>query len=259
MLARNPAHSLRILSESFSQSPRPYFVASLGGGSAGPFDFILRPAARRTANVRSRQEIRRRGFYDVWTSYHLPGIPHLARRVSGRSTTKSIPPSMPDNSISASATVRIHAERSSERLIAFEFSGSLTIESATLDGTPLPTFPDEGSTARRPRLRRQRHALRPAAAIIRNPLTNSTSIFIITAMSSATPAMACSSSDARESWYPHLGDNSRVFRLRSDISLAAQTSLGGYRRKARRTRRRRAAYRPLADRKACQRGWIQSW
>jgi len=40
VLSRNPAHSFRILSESYSHTPHPYFIATLGGVSDGSFDFV---------------------------------------------------------------------------------------------------------------------------------------------------------------------------------------------------------------------------
>jgi hypothetical protein len=144
VLARNPAHSLRILSESFSRSPQPYFAASLGAGSQEPFEFVYdlqRPEPQMFGQGKKSVGI---DYYDVWTSYSLPGTPlspaaFRALRYQIDSTIH------PDNSLSASAIVRTRVERSGERLVPFQFSGLLAIESVTLAGKPLPTFPDQGA------------------------------------------------------------------------------------------------------------------
>ena len=207
VLARNPGHSLRILSESFSQSPRPYFVASLGGGSAGPFDFILDQQRDEPQMFGQGKKSGGVDVYDVWTSYQVPGIPRLApafRAVHYRidSTIHA------DNSISASATVRIHAERSSERLIPFQFSGSLTIESATLDGAPLPTFPDQGSTPE-DRVSEGSDML----YVLLPEYPKSADEFDINFRYHGNVIRDAGNGvffvDARARWYPHLGDNSQ--------------------------------------------------
>jgi hypothetical protein len=145
VLARNPAHSLRILSESFSRSPQPYFAASLGGGSQEPFDFVYDLERQEPQMFGQGKKSAGIDYYDVWTSYSIPGATFLppafrALRYQIDSTIHN------DNSLSASAIVKIRIDRPGERLVPFQFSGLLAIESVTLAGEPLPTFPDQGAT-----------------------------------------------------------------------------------------------------------------
>jgi len=87
-------------------------------------------------------------FYDVWSSYRLPGTVPLpaAFRAAHYQIETTI---RPGNSINGVTTVRIHTDRSGERLIPFQFSGLLTIEAATLAGESLFTFPDGSTTSER--------------------------------------------------------------------------------------------------------------
>lgn len=146
VLARNPAHSLRILSEGFSRSPQPYFAASLGGGgSQEPFDFVYDLQRQEAQMFGQGKKSAGLDYYDVWSSYPMPGATVLPPAFRGlhyqiESTIH------PDNSLSASATIRVHVERAGERLIPFQFSGLLSIESVTLSGNSLATFPDQGAT-----------------------------------------------------------------------------------------------------------------
>jgi hypothetical protein len=145
VLARNSVHSLRILSESLSRSPQPYFVASLGGGSQEPFDFVYDLQRPETQMFGQGRKLGGVDYYDVWSSYRLPGTVQIAPAF--RALHYQIESTIhADNSLSASAVVRVRAERSGERFVPFQFSGLLAIESVTLSGETLATFPDQGAT-----------------------------------------------------------------------------------------------------------------
>src|SRR5882762_2568215 len=107
VLSRNPAHSLRILSDSFSQSPQPYFVASLGGASAGPFDFVYDQSRQEPQLFGQSKKSEGSDFYDVWSSYRLPGTVPLpaAFRAAHYQIETTI---RPDNSVNGVTTVRLH-------------------------------------------------------------------------------------------------------------------------------------------------------
>jgi Peptidase family M1 domain len=204
VLSRNPAHSLRILSETFSQTPQPYFIATLGGASSGAFDFVYDQARDEPQMFGQSRKSNGADFYDVWSSYRLPGTSTVpaafrAERYQIETTIHA------DNSIAAVTTVHIRAEHSAERLLPFEFSSLLAIESATLAGKALVTFPDQdtNSKERASSGNEMLFVLLPEAMhpgdeievtfryhgnVIRN--AGNGVLFV----------------DARESWYPHLGD-----------------------------------------------------
>ena len=146
VLSRNPAHSLRILSETFSQSPQPYFAASLNGSSVGAFDFVYDQAREEPQLFGQARKSEGFDFYDIWSSYRIPET--AAARSAFRATQYQIETNVhADNSISGVTTIRMHAERSGERLIPFQFSSLLTVETVTLAGQTLFSFPDESTAA----------------------------------------------------------------------------------------------------------------
>ena len=203
--SRNPAHSLRIFSESFSQSPQPYFVASLNGSAVGAFDFVY-------DQLREEQQLFGQGkksegldYYDIWSSYRLPESNSTPSAF--RATQYQIETSLhADNSISGVTAIRLQATRSGERLILFQFSGLLSIETVTLAGEPVFTFPDPATPAaeRAASANDLLYVLLPHALqandeveltfryrgnVIRN---DGNGVLFV---------------GARESWYPHFGDN----------------------------------------------------
>jgi len=146
VLARNPQYSFRILSESFSQSPRPIFAAMLGGLSIGQFEFLYDLSREEPQSFAQSRKAGTNDYYDVWAAYSLPGtvrIPPAFRALHYKIETSI----RADNSISGEARVRIRAERSGERLIAFQLDASLAAEPATIEGETLFTFPDIASSA----------------------------------------------------------------------------------------------------------------
>ena len=146
VLARNQQYSFRIFSENFSQSPRPIFAAMLGGSSVGQFEFLYDLAREESQSFAQGKKAGAFDYYDVWASYSLPGTTRMppAFRALHYKIETSV---RPDNSISGEARVRIRAERSGERIIAFQLDASLAAEPATLEGETLFTFPDATASA----------------------------------------------------------------------------------------------------------------
>src|SRR5882724_7454049 len=70
----NPSQSLRVLVDSLSQTPRPYFFGAFDGVASGPFDVILDPLRCESLLLGQLKQNGGRTFYDVWASYHLPGL-----------------------------------------------------------------------------------------------------------------------------------------------------------------------------------------
>src|SRR5882724_1564369 len=73
VLSRNSAHSFRILAESYSQTPHPYFTATLGGVSQGSFDFVFDQDRDEPQLFGQRRKAGGLDYYDVWSSYCPPG------------------------------------------------------------------------------------------------------------------------------------------------------------------------------------------
>jgi len=140
----NPAHSLRILFDSLTRNPRPYFCAGLEGVATGPFD-VLVDAEREESNLLGQS--RKAGdktFFDVWASYATPGFtpPPVAFRALQYTIDTSI---LADNSLDANTTVRLRSETGGERWLAFQLSRSLNVASITDErGKSLSFFQNEG-------------------------------------------------------------------------------------------------------------------
>jgi hypothetical protein len=202
--ARNPVHSMRILSESFSESPQPYFVATLGGAPSGAFDFVYDQSRDEPQLFGQGRKANGIDYYDVWSSYRPPGFTPKPSAFTAShyqiETTVRV-----DNSITGVTTVNVRAERSGEQLLIFQFSGLLKIDSASLSGQSLFTFPDAGST---PEERTASgndvlYALLPRAAQAGDgfELTFRYHGNVIRDAGNGVLFVG-----ARESWYPHLGD-----------------------------------------------------
>jgi hypothetical protein len=203
--SRNPVHSFRIWSEYYSHSPLPYFAASLAGFTTGPFDFIfdrLRPETQMFGQ--GRKSSGDTPLYDVWSSYHFPGAeaPGPAFRALSYKIDAGI---RSDNTLTGEAVVRIRAERAGERLVSFELTRQLGVESATVAGKSLFAFPDE-NTNPADRAASGNDILyillpEPAAAGQEFDLTLRFRGNVIHDAGNGVLFVG-----ARGSWYPHLGD-----------------------------------------------------
>ena len=203
VLSRNPAHSFRILSESYSQTPSPYFTATLGGVSQGSFDFVYDQAREEPQFFGQSRKVAGLDYYDVWSSYCPPGTrpPAVAFHALSYRLETTV---HPDNSISGLSIIHVRAAQSGERLIPFQFSRLLNIETANLGTESLLSFPDSSSTPD------ERTASgddllyvllpRPAAAGDEFELTFRYHGNVIRNAGNGVLFVG-----ARESWYPHLG------------------------------------------------------
>ena len=70
----NPAHSLRILIETFSSSPGHFFHAAADGVVTGPFDILIDQMRRENFMLGQPRTVNKTGYFDVWSSY-APGSP----------------------------------------------------------------------------------------------------------------------------------------------------------------------------------------
>jgi len=225
ILARAPAHSLRFLYDALSETPYPYFVASLGGLQTGPFDFIYDEAREESEMFGQAKRVNGADFYDIWSTSRSSGVapPTLAFHAVRYKVDATI---AADNSISGQATVRLRAELPGQRLIGFEFSRFLTLDSAILDDQSLFAYPNDSTTSEE---RKARGTDALFAVLPRG--TRKGEEFEITFRYHGNVIRDAGNGvlfvSAREGWYPHFGDNSEfseydlTFRWPRKLRLAA--------------------------------------
>jgi Peptidase family M1 domain len=144
LAASNPMQSLRILFDSLSANPQPYFHAAIDGTATGPFDVVIDLGRYEPVLLGQPRKSGDRTFYDVWASYQVPGVPR--GRPAFHALHYSIDTSLlADNSLDARADVRLRAEESGERLLVFQLSRSLSVDTVTGEqGESFTYFQNEG-------------------------------------------------------------------------------------------------------------------
>ena len=201
----NTGQSLRVLFDSLSQAPKPYFFGAIDGVTSGPFDLILDPLRRESLLLGQPKKNPGRTFYDVWASYNASG--NAPPPVRFRALRYSIDASIfANNSLEAKTEVRFRAETGGERCLSLQLSHLLNVDEVSGEhGEALTFFQNEGMTLRE-----------------RSTLGND---FLYVALPSP-PARGAEFTlrfryhgnviedagnavlyvGARESWYPHFGD-----------------------------------------------------
>ena len=201
----NAPQSLRILEDRLSQNPKPYFYAALEGVDTGPFDFLFDPQRREQVLFGQRRKSADFMYYDVWASYSVPGSAPSPVAFHALDYTLDTTV-LPDNSLDATAAVHVRAEISGERVLTFQLSRALHAETVTGDqNKPLAYFQNEGMTPQERSVRGNDylHVVLPRPSqkgqefTIRfhyrgNVIENAGNEVLFVG--------------ARESWYPHLGD-----------------------------------------------------
>ena len=202
----NPSYTLRILYDRLSPSPKPCFYAGLEGAATGPFDVVL--DAQRDEQFLLGQVHKAGGktFYDVWTSHRVPDSPVLP--AAFRALQYSIEASIsPNNSLDANASVRLRAETGTERVLAFQLSRALTIDSVTGDDNEsLPFFQNEGLNLQERSARGNDYL---DVVLPQTPAGHQefTLHFHYGGNVIEDAGNGVLFVGARESWYPHLGDS----------------------------------------------------
>jgi hypothetical protein len=201
----NAAQSLRVLEDRLSQNPKPYFYAAMEGVEVGSFDALFDLQRREQVLLGQRRKSGNSLFYDVWASYSVPGsVPQpVAFHALDYTLDTTI---LPDNSLDAAAAVHLRAEFSGERVLTFQLSRALHAETVTDEqNKPLPYFQNEGMSLQersvlgndylhvvlpQPAQKGQEFTIRfhYRGSVIEN--AGNEVLFV----------------GARESWYPHLGD-----------------------------------------------------
>jgi hypothetical protein len=227
--ALNSAQSLRILDGLLTQNSRPYFYAGVDGAATGAFD-VFYDLQRREPFLLGQM---RRGsgqyagepFYDIWVSYVLPGdagaTPAFSALNYALETTIDA-----NNALEGTATVEIRAAAAGERFLEFELARALNVDrvselSATSvsanslsttppsptaePGAPLAFFQNEGLRAQDVSKRGNDTLVvvlpRAAAAGEHLRLRFHYRGNVIADAGNGVLVVG-----ARDSWYPHLGD-----------------------------------------------------
>jgi hypothetical protein len=201
----NPGQALRVLFDSLSQNPRPYFYGAFDGVTTGPFDVILDPLRRESLLLGQTKTSAGRVFYDVWASYNPPDTipPTVAFRALRYAIDTSI---LVSNALEAKTEVRFRAETGGERLLPLQLSHMLNVEGVSDEhGQPLTYFQNEGMTLRE----RSTHGNDFLYVVLPSPPVRGTEFSLRFRYRGNVIEDAGNGVlyvGARESWYPHLGD-----------------------------------------------------
>ncbi|HYL63839.1 MAG TPA: M1 family aminopeptidase [Candidatus Methylomirabilis sp.] len=201
----NPSQSLRILEDFTTRNPKPYFYAALDGVRVGSFDVLFDPLRREQVLLGQHRKSGPSTYYDVWASYGPPGAvpPAVAFRALDYTLDSTI---RPDDSLDATTSVHVRAEISGERLLTFQLSRALSVDSITGDqGKPLEFFQNEGLNLRERSVRGNDYiqTLVPQPVQAGQDFTLRFHYHGSVIQNAGNGVLFVG---ARESWYPHLGD-----------------------------------------------------
>ena len=207
----NPTHSLRILTEGYSAPPRHFFHAAADGILTGPFDVLLDDMRQENFTLGQPRAVNKVPYYDVWTSYALPGfVPPAAHFDAPHyqvSTTIR-----PDNSLEGDTSVDFRAVAGSERILFVQLARMLKVESiSTGTGQTLSFFQNEGLTEQQLRTRGDDTL---CIFLPRAPQIGETFSLRFRYRGNVIENYGNSVLFVgnRESWYPHFGDTSAFAR-----------------------------------------------
>jgi Peptidase family M1 domain len=201
----NTGQSLRVLFDSLSQTPAPYFFGAIGGVATGPFDLVLDPLRRESLLLGQPKKNAGRTFYDVWASYNAPGIatPQVSFRALHYSIDTSI---LANNSLEAKTEVSFRAETGGERLLSLQLSHMLNVDEVSGEhGEALIFFQNEGMTLRERSTRGNDFLY----VVLPSPPARGAEFtlrFRYRGNVIEDAGNAVLYVGARESWYPHFGD-----------------------------------------------------
>jgi hypothetical protein len=202
----NPSYSLRILADRLSSNPKPCFYAGLEGVATGTFDVVLDTQRDEPFVLGQLRKVGGKTFYDVWTSHRPPDFPVLP--VAFRALHYSMETTIsPNNSLDSTATVILRAETGTERVLSFQLSRALTIDSVTSEQSePLAFFQNEGMTLQERSARGNDYleVVLPQAPSSKQEFKLHFHYRGNVIQDAGNGVLFVGS---RESWYPHLGDS----------------------------------------------------
>ena len=201
----NPSQSIRILEDRLSQNPKPYFYAAFEGSQTGPFDFLFDPRRREQVLLGQRKKSGDFYYYDVWASYSVPGAapPPVQFHALDYTVDTTV---MPDNSLDATTSVHVRTDFPGEQVLAFQLSRALQTDSVTdQHGQPLVFFQNEGMSLQ-DRSTRGNDFLQVVLPQPAQEKQEFTFRFHYRGSVIQDAGNGVLFVGARESWYPHLGD-----------------------------------------------------
>lgn len=202
----NPAHSLRIMFGTLLSTPHPFFYASLDGMATGPFDVLFDSLRFESFLLGQGHSAAGATSYDVWASYNPPDT--VGAAVDFHAPRYSIDTSiLPDHSLDATTSITIHTENPGDRLLTFNLSRALNVDSVTAENShPLEFFQNQGMTPQQRSLSGNDYLYVVLPELPRPGADFSLRVHyrgsIIDDAGNGVLFV-----NARESWYPHLGDS----------------------------------------------------
>ncbi|MGB7280713.1 MAG: M1 family aminopeptidase [Candidatus Acidiferrum sp.] len=201
----NPYQSLRVLEDRLTLNPKPYFYAALDGSETGAFDLLFDPQRKEQVLLGQRRKSGDFSYYDVWASYSVPGVapPQVDFHALDYTIDTTV---LPDDSLDATAAIHIRAETSGERVLTFQLSRALRAESVTDEqGKTLAYFQNEGMNLQERNARGNDYL----QVVLPQPSQNSQEYTLRFHYHGSVIENAGNGVlfvGARESWYPHLGN-----------------------------------------------------
>jgi hypothetical protein len=203
--ATSPSLSLRLVFDTLSQEPRPFFYAAVDGTASGLFDFFFDPRRDEPVQFGQTRKSPAGVFYDVWASYKYPGV--SAPLVSFRALRYAIDSAIAtDTSMEAQTQIRFRTERAGERVLVFQLSRMLTVTDVKSEsGESLAFFQNEGVNLRQRSTRGNDRLFVILPAGLR-PGSEFSLTFRYHGNVIEDAGNGVLFVGARESWYPHFGD-----------------------------------------------------
>lgn len=201
----NVSQSLRILEERLTVDPKPYFYAALDGVDTGPFDVLFDQQRYEQVLLGQRRKSSNSLYYDVWASYNVPDVTPPAIEFHALDYTLDTAV-LPDNSLDGTAAIRVRADVPGHRVLTFQLSRALHADSVTdAQGSPLEFFQNEGVNP-------EDHSVRgnDYIHVVLPQQPQSGQEFTVRMHYRGSVIENAGNGvlfvGARESWYPHLGD-----------------------------------------------------
>ncbi len=139
----NPDTSLRVLESLLSSEPAPYLYATLNSTTVGGFEVVLDQSRSEDVLIGQTRRTSDVDFFDSWTSYaatnSTPSPENFSASDYATDTTIA-----DDLSLTGTTTVRLKCATGGERILEFELSRFLQVQSVTdASGSNLEFFQNE--------------------------------------------------------------------------------------------------------------------
>jgi hypothetical protein len=130
LVALNPWHSLRILTDWLSANPLPYFYAGVQTESHGPLDVMVDYRREEQVGIGQPRFVAGNSYYDLWTAFPVAGQEAMQPPFDPVSYVVDTT-IHPDVSLEGRTTAEIKAVRGGEQMLSLELSRHLAVQSVT--------------------------------------------------------------------------------------------------------------------------------